>query len=63
MSQAAWQSYESGISCPGIVAALNIEDVTDGEIVVAHWREADSAKVVRKSKSAAKRASRSTKSA
>ena len=60
MSQAAWQSYEDAesSSCPGINAALAIEDVTGGAIAVADWREADAAKAVRKARAASKRVSR-----
>jgi DNA-binding XRE family transcriptional regulator len=60
VSQAAWQSYEDAraTSCPGVNAALCIEEVTEGEICVDDWREADSAKAARKAVAASKRVQR-----
>lgn len=62
VSQAAWNSYEDedSTSCPGVNAALSIEEVTSGAIVVADWRQADSAKAIRKAKAAHKRVRRLT---
>ena len=61
VSQAAWQSYEDDTStaCPGINAALAIQELTKGEVPVTEWRELDVAKAVRKARAAAKRVSRS----
>jgi len=57
VSQAAWQSYEDAESnaCPGVNAALAIEEITKGEIPVSEWREADAVKAKRKAIAAAKR--------
>lgn len=57
VSQASWNAYEDdeSTSCPGVNAALSIEEVTDGEVRVADWREADSVKAVRKARAASKR--------
>lgn len=65
MSQAAWQSYEDeeSTACPGINAALAIAELTNGEIPVVDWREADIAKVKRKAVAAAKRVVRVARSA
>jgi len=63
VSQAAWNSYEddqSG-SCPGITAALDIARVTEGAVPVEEWREADSAKAVRRARAASKRVPRQAK--
>lgn len=65
VSQAAWHSYEDDDStaCPGINAALAIAELTEGEIPVVDWREADIAKVRRKAVAAAKRVVRPARSA
>lgn len=57
LSHVAWQSYEdtTSTSCPGINAALAIAAVTEGEIAVEDWREADTAKAVRRARAMAKR--------
>ncbi len=57
LSHVAWQSYEdsTSTSCPGINAALAIATVTEGEIPVEAWREADTAKAVRRARAMAKR--------
>ncbi len=61
ISQAAWQSYEDDQSnaCPGVNAALTIQEITGGQIPVTEWRALDVAKAVRKARSAAKRVPRS----
>lgn len=61
VSQAAWQSYEddTSTSCPGVNAALSIQEITKGEIPVTEWRELDVAKAVRKARAASKRVARS----
>ena len=63
VSQAAWNSYEDAesTSCPGINAALEIARITDGAVPVEEWREADSAKAVRRAVAASKRVSRPAK--
>jgi transcriptional regulator with XRE-family HTH domain len=57
MSHVAWQSYEDDTSnsCPGVNAALAIQDVTEGEISVEDWREADTAKAMRRARALSKR--------
>lgn len=61
VSQAAWQSYEDDTStaCPGVNAALAIQEITHGEIPVTEWRELDVAKAMRKVRAASKRVARS----
>ncbi len=61
VSQAAWQSYEDETStaCPGVNAALAIEEITKGEIPVSEWREMDLAKALRRTRAASKRVARS----
>lgn len=61
VSQAAWQSYEDDTStaCPGVNAALAIEEITGGEVQVAEWRALDVAKALRKVRAASKRVQRS----
>lgn len=65
MSSAAWQSYEdtSSTACPGVNNALAIAELTNDEIAVEDWREADVAKAKRKAIAAAKRVPREAKSA
>lgn len=65
LSHVAWQSYEDdgSTSCPGINAALAIATVTDGEIAVEDWREADTAKAVRRARALAKRVPKVARSA
>jgi transcriptional regulator with XRE-family HTH domain len=60
ISQAAWQSYEDDTStaCPGVNAALAIEEITGGAVRVAEWRELDVSKAVRKARAASKRVPR-----
>lgn len=60
MSQAAWQSYEDDTSpaCPGVNAALAIERVTEGEIAVRDWAEADAVKAARRARAISKRVPR-----
>ncbi len=61
VSQAAWQGYEddTSTSCPGVNAALAIQEITGGEIPVTEWRELDVAKAMRKVRAASKRVARS----
>ncbi len=61
MSSAAWQTYEDDTSdsCPGVNAALTIEEITDGEVPVKAWRELDVSKARRRIRAASKRVRRS----
>lgn len=58
VSQAAWQSYETG-GQPGVDAAVSIEKITKGKIKVAAWVVGDTAKAERKARAAAHRVTRS----
>ncbi len=62
VSQAAWQSYEDDTStaCPGVNAALAIQEITHGEIPVTEWRELDVAKAMRKVRAASKRVAKAS---
>lgn len=57
MSQAAWQSYESG-GKPGVEAAVSIDTLTDGKIKVADWRDSKAEREARRSKAASRRVRR-----
>lgn len=63
LSHVAWQSYEDDTiaSCPGVNAALAIAKVTEEEIAVADWAEADTAKAMRRARAMSKRVPRVAK--